>query len=65
MKYSETSHTKVNASRAGHGKQLLRKLTVSFEEIVVSEGLEHAGHPPDKNVQRQVFQRLEHLDINF
>ena len=47
-----------------HGKQFLRKTTVSFEEIVVSEGLKHAEHPPDKNVQRRVFQQLEHLDIN-
>ena len=51
-----TSHTWVNASWAKHSKQFLSKITVSFEEIVVSEGLKHAGHPPDKNVQRQVFQ---------
>ena len=64
LKLVRTSHTWVNASWAKHSKQFLSKITVSFEEIVVSEGLKHAEHPPDKNVQRQVFQQLEHLDIN-
>ena len=65
LKYSKkNSHTQVNALWARQGKRFQRKTTVSFEETVVSEGLKHAEHPPDKNVQRQVFQQLEHLDIN-